>query len=97
LSSEKSRTTSGSIEETRRYHEQYLRAVSNPLRRRILKAIKEGYSTVEDLKLKMGLDERALKWHLDILEHDFCVEKEVNQGRLVYRLTKEGRVIDYLE
>jgi len=97
LSDKSSKTTNESMEKTRLYHEQYLRAVSNPLRRRILKAIKDGYVTVEDLKLKIGLDDRTLKWHLDLLEHDFCVEKEINQGKLTYRLTKEGRVIDYLE
>ena len=97
MSDKSSKTTDDSMEKTRLYHEQYLRAVSNPLRRRILKAIKDGYVTVEDLKLKIGLDDRTLKWHLDLLEHDFCVEKEINQGKLVYRLTKEGKVIDYLE
>jgi len=74
-----------------------LRAINNPSRREILKAIKEGHSTIEDLQSRTGLDNGTLKWHLNVLEHDFCVEKEIKQGKLVYKLTKEGRVIDYLE
>jgi len=41
---------SESIEETRRYHRLYLRAVNNPLRRKILLAIKEGYNSMKDLQ-----------------------------------------------
>ena len=92
-----SKTTGDSIEKTREYHERYLRAVNNPLRRAILKALKEGNATIEDLRQKTGLNSDSLKWHLDILEHDFCVEREVRHGIVVYKLTKEGKVIDYLE
>jgi len=92
-----SRTVGDSIEETRRYHERYLRAISSPLRREILRAIEGGCMTVEDLRGRTGLDEKALDWHLSILEHGFCVEKDTRKGELVYRLTQEGKVVDFLK
>jgi predicted transcriptional regulator len=96
LSRKTSKITSDSIEKTRKYHERYLRALNNPLRREILKALKDGCTTFEDLQSKTSLDNETLKWHLDILEHYFCVEKEIKQGKPNYRLTQEGKVIDYL-
>ena len=74
----------------------YLRAINNPLRRKILRKLDSKQSTIDVLQSKMGLDRTTLKWHLDVLEHGFCVEKEVKQGRLVYTLTQEGKVIDFL-
>jgi len=91
------RTVADSVAETRRRHALYLKAVNHPLRRRILKALREGEATLEELKARTGLDEQALKWHLAVLEQGFCVERVGEGGRLLYRLTEEGRVIDYLE
>jgi len=96
MSGKQSRTISDSIEETRLYHERYLRAISSPLRREILRAIKDGFTTVRDLRARTGLDEKSLNWHLSILEHGFCVEKDTRKGELVYRLTQEGKVVDFL-
>jgi DNA-binding transcriptional ArsR family regulator len=93
---EKSRTISESMEETRQYHERYLRAVNNPVRRRILRFLKDGSKTVEDIESNTGLESEALNWHLSMLEHGFCVEKVVEEGKIVYKLTKEGRIVDYL-
>jgi DNA-binding transcriptional ArsR family regulator len=78
-------------------HELYLRAVNNPLRRRILEALSEGKATSEELSAKTGLDEAGLNWHLSILENSICVEREDNQGHWVFKLTQAGKVIDYLE
>jgi len=97
LSEKGSKTVGRSIEETRQYHTRYLRAINSPLRREILKALKKGYATIEDLQSSTGLNNDTLKWHLSVLEHGFCIEKDVQQGKLVYKLTQEGRVIDYLE
>jgi len=94
---EESRTIGDSIEETKEYHVRYLRAVSSPLRREILRAIRDGCLTVGDLRGRTGLDENALNWHLSILERGFCVEKDVKKGKPVYRLTQEGKVVNYLE
>jgi DNA-binding transcriptional ArsR family regulator len=97
LSEKGSVKTSNSIEENRLYHTRYLRAVNSPLRREILRALKKGYETIRDLQSSVGLDEASLKWHLSVLEHGSCVEKEIKQGKLIYKLTKEGKVVDYLE
>ena len=85
------------MDETREYHKRYFRAISNPLRIKILRAIKDGFLNVEDLELRTGLDASTLNWHLSILENGFCVEKDATEGKLVYKLTHEGRVIEYLE
>ena len=90
-------TISRSIEESRRYHTLYLRAINNPLRRKILKALKNGSVTIADLKSNTQLDTNALNWHLSILEHGFCVEREEKDGNVVFKLTQEGNLIDYLE
>lgn len=92
-----SKATSDSIEETRNSHCRYLRALNNPLRRKILKALKEECLTFKELQLNTNLKSNALKWHLDILEHDFCIEKEIKHGKTYYRLTQEGKVINYLK
>lgn len=97
MSSRNSKTVSDSIEETREYHARYLRAINNPLRREILKALKEEHATIEQLQSITGLGKGALKWNLDILENGFCVEKDDKEGKLVYRLTQEGKVVDYLQ
>lgn len=97
MSGKGSKTVGSSIEETRQYHIRYLRAINSPLRREILRALKEGCATLEDLQSSTGLDNGILKWHLRVLEHGFCVEKEIKQGKLIYKLTQEGRVIDCLE
>lgn len=97
MSKKRSRTINDSIEETRRYHTLYLRAINSPLRREILRALKRKHSTVDDLQSVTGLDKDALKWHLNILEHGFCVEKNVKKGEVFYKLTQAGRVVDHLE
>jgi DNA-binding transcriptional ArsR family regulator len=97
LSGKDSRTIGKSIEETRRYHKRYLRAINSPLRREILRALKEGYTTIEDLQSHTGLDNDTLKWHLSVLKQGFCIEKDIKQGKLIYKITQEGKVVDYLE
>jgi len=93
--SSKDTKISKAIEESREYHKQYLRAISNP-RRKILRAIKEGYITFEDLQSRIGLNIKALNWHLNILERGLCIEKYEKEGEIVYKLTQEGKVVEYL-
>jgi hypothetical protein len=38
-----------------------------------------------------------MKWHLDVLTNGLCVEKRDENGEMVYKLTKYGKVIDYLK
>ena len=97
MSEKKSRTTTNSEVETRQFHERYLRAMNNPLRRKILGILNKGNATFEELKAKTGLNETALKWHLDMLERGFCIEKEKKRGMLIYKLTQEGRVVNHIK
>ncbi len=96
MSEKASKTVGGSIEQTREYHTRYLRAMNSPLRRAILRALKDGDASIDDLQVRTGLDPSTLRWHLSVLEHGFCVEKALRDGELVYQLTQEGRVVDYL-
>jgi DNA-binding transcriptional ArsR family regulator len=85
------------MEETKEYHERYLRAVNNPLRRDILRALKDCDATLKTLESITGLDAKTLDWHLSILEHGFCVEREEEGRKTLYRLTQEGKVVDYVD
>ena len=97
MSNKRSRTTTDSGEETKVYHQRYLNAMNNPLRRKILRVLNNGKTSFEDLTIKTGLDNFALEWHLSILENGFCVEKESHEGKLFYRLTQEGKVVNFIK
>jgi DNA-binding transcriptional ArsR family regulator len=47
---------------------EYLGAVSNPLRRDILKTL-EGGAAIDTLQSRTSLDGETLEWHVDILQH----------------------------
>lgn len=93
----KSKTTTDSEVETRQFHERYLKAVNSPLRRKILLVLNTKNATFEELEAKTGLNGTALKWHLSLLEHGFCIEKEEKGGILIYKLTREGKVVNYID
>ena len=97
MSDRDSKTIGITMEETKEYHTRYLRAINNPLRRKILRTLKDGKAEVGDLASALGLDERALSWHMDVLVHGFCVEKEEKDGVTVYKITDEGKVVDYVD
>ncbi len=92
-----SKTIGGSMEETKERHRRYLRAVNNPLRRRILRAVKEGHGTMEGLEVCLGVDAKTLDWHLRMLEDGYCVERVEEDGGTRFVLTQEGLVVDYVE
>jgi DNA-binding transcriptional ArsR family regulator len=85
------------MEETREYHSRYHNAINNPIRRLILKALRQHPKTLESLCSDTGLEIDILGWHLNILENGFCVKKGVLEGETIYEITKEGMVIDYLD
>lgn len=97
MSGSDSKTIGGSMEETKERHRRYLRAVNNPLRRRILRALKEGYGTMESLVARLGVDGKTVDWHMRILEDGYCVERAEEDGGTRYVLTQEGLVVDYVE
>ena len=71
--------------------------MNSSLRKQILAVLNKGNATIEELEAKTGLNETPLKWHLDLLEHGFCIEKEEKRGILIYKLTQEGKVVNYIE
>jgi len=81
----------------KKIHELYLRAVNNPLRRKILGVLKEGNATIPELEAKTRFDETTLKWHLSMLESGLCVEKENKERDLFYKLTQYGKVVNFME
>ena len=97
MSRNRSQTITNSIEETRQFHTRYLRVINNSGRQKILRILNEACYTAEELQLKTRLGEATLKWQLNVLEYGFCVETQVKQGKQVYQLTQEGRVIAFLD
>jgi DNA-binding transcriptional ArsR family regulator len=97
MSSKDSKTIGDTLEETKEYHVRYLRAINNPVRRNILRILKKGEMTSDELTLRTQLDPKTLNWHMDMLVHGFCVERKERNGATVYTLTQEGRVVDYVE
>jgi DNA-binding transcriptional ArsR family regulator len=76
LSDKDAKTIGGSMEETKERHLRYLRVINNPIRRTILRELKGGSATIEELKTRTDLDPKTISWHLDILEWGYCVEKQ---------------------
>jgi DNA-binding transcriptional ArsR family regulator len=97
LSSKNSKTIGSDIDETKEYHLRYFRAVNNPLRRKILRALKNGSKTINELETETRLTIEALNWHLSILKHGFCIEKKVVEGKIIFYITQEGKVVNYLD
>ena len=97
MSEELSEENPNSEFKMKQVHELYLRAINNPLRRKILNFLKENNFTIEELAVNTCLDEFTLRWHLSVLERGLSVEKEDNKGNILYKLTQFGKVIDYME
>jgi DNA-binding transcriptional ArsR family regulator len=90
-----SRTVSDSMEETKDRHRRYLRAINNPVRRKILRSIKDGNHETASISLDTGIDEKTVGWHIRVLIDGFCVEASEDETK--YLLTQEGLVVDYLD
>jgi DNA-binding transcriptional ArsR family regulator len=95
--SEKSKTISNDMENTKERHRKYLRAINNPVRRNILREILKGYNSVEDLIAATGLDYKTLDWHLNILEDGYCIEKYTSRDKVLFTVTQEGKVIEVMD
>jgi len=95
-----------SLEGYRYYHDIYLKAISHPVRREILKAILEADDnkiTEEDLYKKLKnkgvLNKRdILKYNLDYLKKAFCIElvKDKHSKKDYFQITQSGEIIKYL-
>jgi predicted transcriptional regulator len=71
--------------------------MNNPIRRKILKILNDGDMTMEELEYKTGLDKDSLKWHVNVLENGFCIEKEKHSDNYLIKITQEGKVVNYIE
>src|SRR4030042_3148282 len=87
----------GSMEEVKERHSRYLRAMNSQVRREILRVIKAGPYTIEGIQSQIKMDTKTLIWHLDLLEWGSCIMNETRNDVINYRLTQEGRAIDYLD
>jgi predicted transcriptional regulator len=88
-----SKTVGHTLEETRDRHRRYLRAINNPMRRKILRSIKDGNQVTTSISTDTGIDEKTVGWHIRVLMDDYCVEEH----RTSYTLTQEGLVVDYMD
>jgi len=92
-----SRTVADSMEETKERHRRYLRAVNNPIRRDILRSLKDENNVIESISDDIGLDKKTVGWHLKVLLDGFCVEEVFENDKAKYSLTQEGLVVDYMD
>ena len=92
-----SRTVGDSMEETKDRHRRYLRAINNPIRRNILRSLKNGNDVITSISEDTGIDEKTVGWHIRVLIDGFCVEEAIETDETKYILTQEGLVVDYLD
>jgi predicted transcriptional regulator len=97
MSNKDSATIGNTMEETKERHVRYYRAIQNPVRRTILRSMQKGNLNIEALANDTGLNIETLDWHIKMLEHGFCVERVENEGRTIFKLTQEGKIIEYLD
>jgi len=93
----KSRTLAETMEDTKDRHRRYMRAIQHPIRRDILRALERGLATLDELKEELGLEAKALDWHLRTLEHGFCVERQGEGDSLRFTLAAEGKIVGYMD
>jgi predicted transcriptional regulator len=88
-----SKTVGHTLEETRDRHRRYLRAINNPMRRKILRSIKDGNQVTTSISTDTGIDEKTVGWHIRVLMDSYCIEEHGDS----YALTQEGLVVDYMD
>jgi hypothetical protein len=92
-----------SVEGYRYIHDVYLKAVNHPVRREILNIINERGDVSEDFLFselkKQGTIKNIedLQYNLDYLLKAFCIKRIEKMDAKIYRLTKNGKIVDYLE
>lgn len=94
-----------SVEGTKYFHDRYLKAVNNPIRRKILKIVNnlERISKKDLLKIlierKILEDEHMFNYNIDFLIKAFCIKsiKDEEQDEIFYEITQSGKVVDYLK
>ncbi|MFX1390990.1 MAG: hypothetical protein ACFE9Z_13075 [Promethearchaeota archaeon] len=96
---------SQTMEGTRYLHDLYLRAVNNPIRRKILDIINE-IKRISKTELfrklineKIVEDENMFNYNMDFLIKAFCIAliKDEDLDDVYYEITQSGKVIDYFK
>jgi hypothetical protein len=89
---------------TRLEHEAYLKAVNNPVRRRLLEMVSKDPlppDTLAALLVKEGLlrNEGTLNYHLDVLVKAKCIvlDRDPHGNIKAIKITQGGQVVDYME
>ena len=90
------------LDGSREYHALYLRAVNHPIRKEILTIINKlnkisRSSLFEFLYEKKLLTEYSvLDYNIDFLLKALCIERELVDEKIYYKITQSGKVIEYL-
>lgn len=85
---------SDTIEKNKEFHERYHKAVYHPIRKKILKMLKEG-KNYDEIMNKLNLNEKNFEYHLRLLEWGFCIERDKDDKKKL-KITEEGKIVDYL-
>lgn len=94
-----------SVEGTKYWHDLYLKAVNNPIRREILNIVNE-LTRISKSKLLKKLiedtiieDDSMFNYNMDYLIKAFCI-KSINDeetNEIYYEITQSGKVVEYLK
>ncbi len=74
---------------------EFLSAISNPNRIRIIEELKSGEQDVNGLKAILGISHSAVSQHLSVLRGQKAVEKRKEANHVYYRLTQD-KLSDWL-
>jgi hypothetical protein len=96
---------SKTLEGSKYYHSLYMKAVSHPIRKRILKIIYSQrtikYSELLSILTKENVisNEDVLKYNLDYLIKALCLKEVINDdnGEKYFEITQSGEVVDFLD
>jgi len=78
-----------SPEEAEEFRRRFKMAINNSIRRKILIQLLNGKKSTSELSQSIGIDEKMLKYHIDVLKKGECVMER--DGSL--ELTEEGKVL----
>ncbi|VUT28031.1 MAG: hypothetical protein SYNGOMJ08_00591 [Candidatus Syntrophoarchaeum sp. GoM_oil] len=75
----------------REFHTRYGDIINNPTRREILKTLRDGEKTFEEIFEVTGIDRKELQRQIVML--DFCVDELKRDDKTYYKLSKIGSII----
>jgi len=78
-----------SPEEAEEFRKRFKMAINNSVRRKILKHLLEGDKSLPQLEELIGINEKMLRYHIDVLKNGECVVETAG----VFSLTEEGKIL----